>query len=152
MKFTNEECLDLQNNPNVLKCSNKAITYSKEFKIKAVKQYLEDNLSPNEIFKLAGFNISIIGSTTPKDRIGDWKRKYRLHGEEGLQGDGRGKHSKGGRPAVKNLTEKERLERLEVQVEYLKAENDFLRQLRAKRAEQYDLHPYFERVKLLSFK
>ena len=135
MKFTNEECLELLKNPNVIKCSNKAITYSKEFKLKAVKQYTNEDVSPNEIFSLAGFNNVVIGKGTPKDRISDWKRLYRLYGEEGLVTDHRGKHGNGGRPTTKNLTEKEKLERLEVQVAYLKAENDFLKQLRAKRAE-----------------
>lgn len=135
MKFTNEECLELCKNPNVIKCSNKAITYSKEFKLKAVKQYIDEGMSSHEIFRLAGFSIMIIGKDTPKDRISDWKRLYRLCGEEGLSTDRRGKHSNGGRHTTKNLTEKEKLERLEAQVIYLKAENDFLRRLRAKRAE-----------------
>ena len=133
MKFTNEECLELRKNPNVTKCSNKAITYSKEFKRKAVKQYLEENLSSNEIFRLAGFSLNVLGKDIPKDRISDWKRIYRTYGEEGLSNEQRGKN--GGRPKTKGLTEKEKLERLEVQVAYLKAENDFLRRLRAKRAE-----------------
>lgn len=135
MKFTNKECLELLKNPNVIKCSNKAITYSKEFKLKAVKQYTDEGVSSNEIFRLAGFNSDVIGKDTPKDRISDWKRLYRLYGEEGLNIDRRGKHGNGGRPTTKNLTEKEKLERLEAQVAYLKAENDFLKQLRAKRAE-----------------
>jgi transposase-like protein len=135
MKFTNVECLELLKNPNVVKCSNKAITYSKEFKLKAVKQYIDEYISSNEIFRLSGFNITVIGKHTPEDRIDDWKRLYRLYGEEGLSTDRRGKHGNGGRPTTKNLTEKEKLERLESQVAYLKAENDFLKQLRAKRAE-----------------
>lgn len=133
MKFTHEECLELRNNPNVVKCSNKAVTYSKEFKQKAVKQYLDENLSCSEIFKLGGFNLNVLGKDIPKDRISDWKRIYRMHGEEGLSTEQRGKH--GGRPKIKGLSEKEKVERLEVQVAYLKAENDFLRRLRAKRAE-----------------
>lgn len=135
MKFTNEECLELLKNPNVIKCSNKAITYSKKFKLKAVKQYTDEGVSSNEIFRLAGFNSAVIGKDTPKDRISDWKRLCRLYGEEGLVTDRRGRHGNGGRPTTKNLTEKEKLERLEAQVAYLKAENDFLKQLRAKRAE-----------------
>ena len=135
MKFTNEECLELLKNPNVIKCSNKAITYSKEFKLKAVKQYTDEGMSSNDIFRLAGLSSVVIGKDTPKDRISDWKRLYRLYGEEGLVTDRRGKHGNGGRPTTKNLTEKEKLERLEAQVAYLKAENDFLRRLRANRAE-----------------
>lgn len=135
MKFTIEECLELCKNPNVVKCSNKAVTYSKEFKLKAVKQYIDEGMSSNEIFKLAGFSIMTIGKDTPKDRVSDWKHLYRLYGEGGLITERRGKHGNGGRPTTKNLTEKEKLERLEAQVAYLKAENDFLKQLRAKRAE-----------------
>jgi transposase-like protein len=133
MKFTTEECLELRNNLNVVKCSQKAITYSKEFKQKAVKQYLDENLSCGEIFRLAGFDLNVLGKDIPKDRISDWKRVYRTYGEKGLSNERRGKN--GGRPKTKGLTEEEKLERLEVQVAYLKAENDFLRRLRAKRAE-----------------
>lgn len=135
MKFTIKECLELRKNPNVVKCSNKAVTYSKEFKIRAVKQYIDESISSNEIFRLGGFDRDVLGKDIPKDRISDWKRMYRLYGEDGLRTDRRGKHGNGGRPTTKNLTEKEKLERLEAQVAYLKAENDFLKQLRAKRAE-----------------
>ncbi len=134
MKFTNEEVLELQKNPNVVKCSQKAVTYSKDFKLRAVKQYLEENLSCPEIFRLAGFNISVLGRNIPKDRISDWKYIYRTHGETGLSIERRGANSSG-RPKVKGLSEKEKLERLEAEVAYLKAENVFLKQLRAKRAE-----------------
>lgn len=134
MKFTNEEVLELRKNPNVVKCSQKAVTYNKDFKIRAVKQYLDENLSCPEIFRLAGFNISALGRNIPKDRISDWKYVYRTKGEDGLRTDGRGSNSPG-RPKTKGLSEKEKLERLEAEVAYLKAENVFLRQLRAKRAE-----------------
>lgn len=134
MKFTNEEVLELRKNPNVVKCSQKAVTYNKDFKIRAVKQYLDENLSCPEIFRLAGFNISALGRNIPKDRISDWKYVYRTKGEDGLRTDGRGSNSHG-RPRTKGLSEKEKLERLEAEVAYLKAENVFLRQLRAKRAE-----------------
>lgn len=134
MKFTNEEVLELRKNPNVVKCSRKAVTYSKDFKLRAVKQYLEENLSCNEIFRLAGFNRSTLGRSIPKDRISDWKYIYRVDGETGLTTDRRGLSSTG-RPKIKGLSEKERVERLEAEVAYLKAENLFLKQLRAKRAE-----------------
>ncbi len=126
--------MELRKNPNIAKCSQKAVTYSKDFKLKSVKQYLEENLSCTEIFRLAGFDISILGRNIPKDRIGDWKYIYRTYGEAGLSTDRRGRSSPG-RPRTANLSEKEKMERLEAEVAYLKAENDFLKQLRAKRAE-----------------
>ena len=61
MKFTHEEVLELRKNPNVVKCSQKAVTYSKDFKLRAVKQYLEESLSCTEIFRIAGFNLSVLG-------------------------------------------------------------------------------------------
>ncbi len=134
MKFTNEEVLELRKNPNVVKCSQKATTYSKDFKLRAVKQYLVENLSCAEIFRLAGFNISVLGRNIPKDRISDWKYIYRTQGETGLSTERRGANSPG-RPKIKGLSEKENMERLEAEVAYLKAENVFLKQLRAKRAE-----------------
>ena len=134
MKFTNEEVLELSKNPNVVKCSQKAVTYHKDFKLRAVKQYIEENLSCAEIFRLAGFNSNALGRTIPKDRISDWKYIYRTYGEVGLLTDKRGNNSPG-RPRTKGLSEKEKVERLEAEVAYLKAENDFLKQLRAKRAE-----------------
>lgn len=134
MKFTNEEVLELRKNPNVFKCSQKAITYSKDFKLRAVKQYLEENLSCDEIFRLAGFSLRALGRDIPHGRIGDWKHIYRTYGEIGLRTDRRGANSPG-RPRVKGLSEKERVERLEAEVAYLKTENDFLKRLRAKRAE-----------------
>lgn len=46
----------------------------------------------------------------------------------------RGKHSKGGRPKIpKFKDEKEKIKYLELQVAYLKAENDFLVKLRAQK-------------------
>jgi len=134
MKFTTGEVLELHKNPNVIKCSQKAITYSRDFKIKAVKQYLEDGMSCLEIFKLAGFNLKILGNDVPGDRIRDWKSLYRTYGEKGLTTDRRGCGSPG-RPRVRDWTEKEKTEHLEAENAYLKAENDFLKQLRAKRAE-----------------
>ena len=131
MKFTNEEVLELCKNPNVVKCSQKAITYSKDFKLRAVKQYLDEHLSCHEIFRQAGFDLSVLGKDVSKDRLGDWKSLYLVYGEKGLNTDRRGRGSSG-RPRARGLTEKDRVERLEVENAYLKAENDFLKQLRAK--------------------
>ncbi len=134
MKFTNEEVLELRKNPNVVKCSQKAVTYSKDFKIKAVKQFLEEELYASQIFKKAGFNLALLGKDTPKDRLKSWLRIHKKSGEGGLRIDGRGRNSPG-RPKTSDLDGEKQLEYYKAQVAYLKAENDFLKQLRAKRAE-----------------
>ena len=135
MKFTTEEMLELQKNPNIVRCSQKAITYSKDFKLRAVKQYLEGDMYAFQIFKRAGFNIDLIGRNIIKGNLGRWKKKYKKNGEAGLLFETRG-HSLG-RQNNKQLspTSKNSTEYLEAQIAYLKAENDFLTQLRAARGE-----------------
>lgn len=134
MKFTDSEVLELKKNPNIEKCSNKAITYSKSFKTLAVKQFLDEGLFASQIFRKAGFNIALIGKNTPKDRLKNWLRIYRKKGDGGLLKDERGRNSSG-RPRSKDVDGEKQLEYYKAQVAYLKAENDFLKQLRAKRAE-----------------
>jgi len=132
--FTKEQIVELSQNKHVKKCSEKSITYNKDFKIKAVKQYYEEYLTPNEIFKQAGFNIEVIGKDKPKSCLGRWKKVYQNGGEVIFKQENRGKTKGGGRPRkIRDKTDKDKIERLEAENIYLKAENDFLVKLRAKR-------------------
>ena len=67
--FTKEEVVEISKNINVLRCSERSITYAKDFKINAVKLY-EQGLPPIEIFIRFGFDIRIIGRKTPKEMVG----------------------------------------------------------------------------------
>lgn len=120
--FSREEQELLRNNGNVQYCSEKSITYTTTFKEQAIQRY-EAGLTSAEIFKQAGFNLNLIGKQQPKECL----RRWRANG----CGDQRGKHTS------KRVihTETDRLKWLEAEVKYLKAENAFLAQLRAKRAE-----------------
>jgi len=131
--FTREQIEELLRNPHVTKCSEKAISYSKEFKVKAVRLYNEQGFGPQDIFIQAGFNLNVIGKKKPKSLMRDWNQIYRTKGEDGLKTETRG--GNGGRPKTKYQTDEEKIQYLEAQVAYLKAENDFLAKLRAKRAE-----------------
>ena len=131
--LTEEQIKSLLSNSNVVKCSEKSITFRNEFKTYAVKQYYEEGLSPSQIFIEAGFNLSVIGSKTPKRRISDWKKIYKMKGDNGLLIERRGKGRGGGRPKTKGVSPEDRIKRLEAENAYLKAENDFLAKLRAKR-------------------
>ena len=122
--FSNEEQQLLQSNRNVKRCSAKCITYTTTFKEQAVSQY-EAGFTSTEIFKVAGFDLSVIGKKQPKECL----RRWRLHG----CGDERGKHKSPKK--IGTNTETNRMKWLEAEVKYLKAENAFLAQLRAKRAE-----------------
>ena len=132
-KFTAEQIAELRKNKNVTKCSDKSITYNKNFKVLAVKQYQSDGYSAKQIFKEAGFDLGVIGHDKPKACLGAWRRIFKIKGQQGLIIETRGRH--GGRPMVKELTDEKKIEYLEAKVAYLKAENDFLAKLRAKRAE-----------------
>jgi len=115
----------------VSKCSERTITCAKEFKLKALKQY-EEGMSPTEIFRQAGFDIQLIGEKTPRKSLGRWREIYRTKGINGIQTETRGKT---GRPKKIWSTDAEKIQYLEAQVAYLKAENDFLVKLRAKKSE-----------------
>jgi transposase-like protein len=132
--FTREEIDELLKNKNVTKCSEKAISYSKAFRIEAVRLYNEEGLGSRKIFENAGFNIEIIGKDKPKGCLSRWSRISRIKGATSLETETRGRGG-GGRPKKNGLTDAEKIERLEVEVAYLKAENDFLVKLRAKRRE-----------------
>lgn len=126
-----EDIAILKKNKNVFNCTSKSITYSNEFKVRAVKEHKE-GLSSKEIFEKAGFDLNLLGKDTAHSCLKQWNRIVREKGIENLQSETRGKGSSG-RPKTKGLTDKERLEYFEAKIAYLKAENDFLKQLRKKK-------------------
>jgi hypothetical protein len=123
--FTEEEIKQLSQNRNILKCSSKAITYNKKFKVFAVKEY-EKGKTTTQIFEDAGFDLDIIGKDIPQARIRAWKKIYREKGKQGLLNETRG--SNGGR-LKKTINENDK-EILKMKVAYLEAENSFLRKMR----------------------
>jgi len=130
--FSKEQIKTLLQNENVAGCSDKSISYRKDFKILAIRKYHE-GLSPSEIFKQAEFDINITGRKTPKECLRRWLKTFRQKGEKGLKIDGRAVNKAGGRPkSLANLTGKEKMKRLEAEVAYLKEENRFLAKLRKK--------------------
>lgn len=130
--FTKEEIKELSKNKNVKKCSEKPITYSKNFKISAVKLY-EEGLTAREIFENAGFSIEVIGRKKPNDCLRRWNKTFRVKGISNLRRENRGK-TKGGRPIkIKDKSDKDKIERLEAENAYLKEEKKLLIKPRAKR-------------------
>ncbi len=127
--LTSEQVADLLKNPNVVKCSDKRISYSSDFKILAVKQYQEEGLPVKYIFEKAGFDLSVIGKDTPKWCLKDWRKEAKRKGSDKI---GTKKPSNAGL-RTKGMTDAEKIIRLEATVAYLKAENDFLVKLRAKK-------------------
>lgn len=128
--LTEEEIQILKENRNVKNCTKWSITYDNDFKVKAVEQY-EGGMNPRDIFNQAGLDLKIIGKDAPKESIKFWNKVYRKKGVSSLQTENRGRN--GGLNKML-ITEKDRIKRLEAEVAYLKAENDFLVKLRAKRS------------------
>jgi len=128
--FNKEQIEILLQNLNVSGCSPQSISYHKNFKILAVRKYHE-GFPPSEIFRQARFDIDMIGRKAPKECLRRWRKIAKREGEAGLKIDGRGQSKAGGRPkGLANLTDEEKLKRLETEVAYLKEENRFLAKLR----------------------
>ena len=131
-RLSKEQVTTLLQNPNVERCSEKSITYRKDFKILAIEQHRE-GLPPNEIFRQARFDINVIGYQTPKRCLQNWRKVFKNKGIQGLSVENRGKSKGGGRPKTNWSNPEEKLKYLETQVAYLKAENSFLAKLRKQR-------------------
>ncbi len=129
--FTSEQIKELRHNRYVARCSEKSITYQKNFKLLAVQQYHNQGWSASRIFKEAGFNLDVIGRDTPRYRLRDWLKLWKNKGVQILLKERRG--GPGRRRSLKNLTDQEKLKHFEAQVAYLKAENAFLAKLRKQR-------------------
>jgi hypothetical protein len=90
----------------------------------------KEGVPAREIWRRSGFNIDWWKKEYFKGTLRDWRKVVKKYGIEGLLKPGGIQYDRG-----PNKTDKDTLKRLELQVKYLEAENDFLAQLRAKRAE-----------------
>ena len=123
--FTKRQQEQLKRNPNVKSVSEKAITYSDEFKRYFISENEHGKL-PREIFEAAGFDVEVIGMERIQSSGKRWRAAYRNRGIEGLQ-DTRKANS--GRPSERELTLEEKIARLEAKNKLLRAENELLKKL-----------------------
>ncbi len=123
--FTENEGNDLFVNPNVKAVSDKAITYTDEFRRLFISESEKGKL-PRQIFEENGFNIEVIGPDRIKKTANRWRTAYKKSGILGLS-DSRSNTS--GRPLQRELTLQEKNRRLEAQVQLLRAENELLKKL-----------------------
>ena len=123
--FDDKQIKLLAKNPNVLKVSDKAITYSEEFKNRFVEEN-QKGILPRKIFEDNGFDIEIIGLKRIEQAAARWRKKYLDMGVLGLK-DSRTSNS--GRPLLRELTAQEEIERLKAKISLLEIENEFLKKL-----------------------
>ena len=132
--FSGEELAKLRQNPCVFNCTERSVNYTYEFKKRALELYSE-GVSAKEIWRRAGFDVTKWKKHYFRLTIRDWRRVVKRSGFEGLTRQGGIQFDRGPR-----IDASDRLKRMELQVRYLKAENDFLAKLRAKRAESNSGH------------
>jgi transposase len=125
--FTQYQIKELEKNPNVLRVSERSISYNPDFKIKAVSEYQIGKI-PAQIFIENGFNLELIGKNQPKRCLQRWRQTFEKYGDVGLETERRGKASTG-RPTSKDLSVEEQLKKAEARIKLLEAENDFLKKL-----------------------
>ena len=122
--FTKDQIKLLSKNKYVIKVSEKAITYSEEFKKIYVSEY-ENGLSSRMIFEKYGFPFKILG----EKRIDGCSSRWRRQSErvEGLS-DTRKGHS--GRPLERELSDEEKIDKLKNKIAILEQENTYLKKIR----------------------
>lgn len=123
--FNDKQIKLLAKNPNVLRVSDKAITYSEEFKNKFIEENSKGIL-PRKIFEDNGFDIEIIGLKRIEQSAARWRKRYADMGVLGLKDS---RKSNSGRPLVRDLTAQEEIERLKAKISLLEIENEFLKKL-----------------------
>lgn len=119
--FTEEQQSELRRIPYIEKVSAKSITYTKEFKNKFEEEYRSGKL-PSQILADMGIDPRILGRRRRESIVARMKL-YELR-PEGCE-DTRKNNT--GRPSTKDLTDAEKIKRLNQKIAYLNQENEFLK-------------------------
>jgi transposase-like protein len=100
-------------------------TYPFEFKLDVVRQFIDDGITAQQLAREYELSSSQL--------VQAWVRAYRRHGEDGLRPQPKGRRPKGvGPPTPGEVSDLERLQRENLR---LRAENAYLKKLRALRAQ-----------------
>lgn len=123
--LTRKEQEQLKKNPYVKSVSEKAITYTDEFKRHFIVENERGQL-PREIFEAAGLSEELIGLDRIKTAGKRWRAAYRQSGVEGLQDN---RKTSLGRASKREWTLEEKIARLEAKNQLLQAENELLKKM-----------------------
>lgn len=118
--FTPKQRSKLLANRNIKDVTEKTVSFTPTFKIKAVHQY-RNGISADLIFKEAGIPLEYFKDDYCRNCLKKWVKKYEEEGEESLHEDNRGSGSSG-RPKkerLEDLTYDELLALVEIQKEAL---------------------------------
>jgi len=120
--FSDEQVKILSKNKYVKHVSNKAITYTNQFKERIVFETQNYKKFPRQVFEECGFDINVIGIKRTESAAHQWRKQYKEHGE--LKDSRKGKS---GRPLGRVLSDAEKLKRAESKIHLLEAENELLK-------------------------
>ena len=123
--FSTKEINTLQNNPNVQRVSEKAITYTDEFKNRFIDDYQAGKL-PRQIFEENDFDVDVIGIKRIEQSAFRWKKAYEKNGLIGLTGS---RKTSSGRPLNRTLTPSEIIERQKDRIELFEGQMELLKKL-----------------------
>ena len=126
--YTVQEKAELLKSDAIEKIANSSVTYSKEFKVFAVGEYIAGK-TPLQIFIEAGINVNLLGREQPERCLSRWRKVHNKYGINGLLQENRGIGSSG-RPKKVPLTPEEQLAKLQRENEILKQQVHFLKKLR----------------------
>lgn len=123
LKFSKEDIDKLKDNPYILNISEKAITYTDEFKEKYMDLYNKGK-KPTEIFRLCKISPEIIG----RKRIDTFAYRLKKKHEYGEELTDKRKEFSG-RPKSKELTKDEEIQRLKHKIKYQEQQIEFLKKI-----------------------
>ena len=118
MRFTKEERKKIEQNPNVYCVTSNNVIYTIEFKEKAITEYLMGK-SARQIFEEAEFDLSMLSKSSDyaSKTLAKWRKtnkKENIH-----------------YPKKQIKENKTDYQKMQAKLEYLEAENEFLKKLRA---------------------
>ena len=125
--FNEHQLRLLESNPNVASVSERAIQYTAEFKLRAVKEN-QAGKGPKQIFEENSFDIEMIGVKKAQSALSRWRKTVQMHGEQGFLEERRGKASTG-RPKMENLSPDKKLAKAEARIQLLEAELTLLKKI-----------------------
>ncbi len=119
--FTDEQVKELEKNSYVKKVSNKAITYTKEFREEFYIRY-SNSQNPSIILRELGFSTNVLGKSRIKsitERIKKQSKRTEIFSDKRKDGSGR--------PRIKEMIKDEEIAYLKHKIEYQKQEIEVLK-------------------------
>lgn len=126
--FSEQDRMKLSTNKNVVRISEKAITYADEFKQLFIDLYMSGK-NPREIFEANGFDVSVVGMKRVEQSANRWKKAY---GKDGIIGLADSRKEASGRPLKREITQDEVITRQEARIKLLESQVELLKKLDTK--------------------